>query len=186
MAETTVSGVAAKRVVITDECRDMHGDLGAFHKAAFALLNAYNEVTQQRGDEKGVNYHLVLTVDGTRGCGNCGNDLTVAPENEDPNPCDGCEDASNWKPRDGRVVKDSSERARRPTERLTKPVAPSSQLAPPEGSNGTAATTLTPEVEGKLHDAAQKDAQPSVTAGPIVIEGKPDDSSGEGNVGCGL
>lgn len=33
------------------------------------------------------------------GCGSCRNDLTVAPEDENPNPCVGCKDGSNWTPR---------------------------------------------------------------------------------------
>lgn len=198
MPETTVPGIAAKRVVIEDGCRAVHGDTGAFNKAALTLLSEYDEIVRRRGKEKGVNYHLVLTVEDTKrakdprkrpteilaqhalpvaplsdtlppddpkpsrpevpvdarcchlqctklaewvivsgpttddctnactehlvellsdakehrvypikarkkkrkGCGSCRNDITVSPEKEDPNPCEGCEDGSNWKPRE--------------------------------------------------------------------------------------
>ncbi len=68
MIETRVPGISAKHAVITDECRAIHGDGGAFNRAAIALLSEFNAVTQQRGDEKGINYHLVLTVEDTKGC----------------------------------------------------------------------------------------------------------------------
>ena len=63
---TQVPGANVKHTVITEESRTIHGDGGAFNKAAIALLSEYNAVTQQRGDEKGVNYHLVLTVEDTK------------------------------------------------------------------------------------------------------------------------
>lgn len=66
MPETNVPGIAAKRVVIQDACRAAHGDGGAFNKAAFTLLAEYDAVVRRRGDEKGVNYHLVLTVEDTK------------------------------------------------------------------------------------------------------------------------
>lgn len=68
MIETKVPGIAAKRVVITDECRKLHGDGGAFNRAALALLSMYNDITHRRSDEEGLNYHLVLTVEDTKGC----------------------------------------------------------------------------------------------------------------------
>jgi hypothetical protein len=118
MPETRIPGIAAKRVVIEDACREAHGDTGAFNKAALQLLIEYDRLVQLRGEEKGINYHLVLTVEATRGCGTCGNDITVAPKNEDPNPCNGCHPnspctgSSHWKPR---VLKDPS---KTPTELL--------------------------------------------------------------------
>lgn len=66
MTETKVPGIAAKRVVITDECRAIHGDGGAFNRAALQLLAEYSDVTARRKGEKGLNYHLVLTVEDTK------------------------------------------------------------------------------------------------------------------------
>ncbi len=69
MLETKVPGIAAKHAVIQDACREAHGDKGAFHMAALQLLNEYDQITARRGDEKGVNYHLVLTVEDTKRSG---------------------------------------------------------------------------------------------------------------------
>ncbi len=67
MTETRTPGISLKHTVITDECRVIHGDGGAFNKAAIALLSEYNAITRQKGDEKGIDYHLVLTVEDTKG-----------------------------------------------------------------------------------------------------------------------
>lgn len=65
MIETKVPGISAKHTVITDECRAVHGDGGAFNRAVLALLSVYNDLTHRRSDEEGLNYHLVLTVEDT-------------------------------------------------------------------------------------------------------------------------
>ena len=92
-------------------------------------------------------------------------------------------------------VVDRSDRARRPTERLTR--TPVSSVTPPAGSDASATGTLTPEVEGKLHDAVevcpacgQKDEgqqgeYPCPTCGLPTTHDTPDDSSDGDNVGCG-
>ncbi len=188
-----VPGIVAKHAVIQDACRDAHGDTGAFHKAAFQLLAEYIQTTAVRGDEKGLDYHLVLTVEDTKKGEACrcrsyfertGKHAPDCPLGEAPSqyPLLEAPIRPHLKPRGGHMasmpepVVDRSDRARRPTERLTR--TPVSSVTPPAGSDASATGTLTPEVEGKLHDAAQEGKQPSVRAEPIVIEGKPDDSSG--------
>lgn len=84
MIETRTPGISAKHTVITDECRAIHGDGGAFNKAAIALLSEYNEITRQRGGEEGVNYHLVLTVEDTKRASK--RPTEVLPVAKDPTP----------------------------------------------------------------------------------------------------
>ncbi len=132
MLETRIPGTAAFRAVIVDEGRAIHGDGGAFNKAAVRLLAEYDAILQRRGEEKGVNYHLVLVVEdtkGTKGCGNCGNDFTVVPEDEAVNICEGCKDGSNWKPR----VTDPS---KTPTEALPRVKDPAPHLTQAEKDAG--------------------------------------------------
>ena len=103
MHETTVPGINAQHAVITDECRKLHGDIGAFHRAVFELLKEYDATTRGRDDEKGVNYHLTLTVEDTKRSGV---------------PCRGGHMASMPEPAQ---AKDASDRAKRPTEVVRKP-----------------------------------------------------------------
>jgi hypothetical protein len=116
MSESRIPGIIAKHAVIQDVCRDAHGDTGAFHKAAFALLAEYDAIMRQRAVEKGVDYHLALTVHDTKRDKPRGGHVASMPE-----PPQGrvIREGHNPEPT---PVKDSSERARRPTEILKKPL----------------------------------------------------------------
>lgn len=63
---TKIPGINAKHAIITDECRANRGDLGAFGEASHRLMVEFIELMNQRSDEKGVNYHLVLVVEDTK------------------------------------------------------------------------------------------------------------------------
>jgi hypothetical protein len=63
-----VPGIITMRATITDEDRAKHGNHAAFSRAALKLLDEYDDIMGRRADEKGVNYHLTLTVDDVKGC----------------------------------------------------------------------------------------------------------------------
>ena len=154
---TKVPGIAAKRVVITDECRKLHGDGGAFNTAALALLSMYNDITHRRGDEKGLNYHLMLTVEDMKGC-TCrsyhertGKHAEACPLSKPPakRPTEVLK-----KPRGGHM-------ASMPEPRQTLPVTPHSKTLPPDDPKSSKTPTeVLPAVKDPAPHLtqAQKDA----------------------------
>ena len=66
MASTTIPGVRAKHTIITENCRNLHGNsgLGAFDEAVKRIREEYaNCLKGWQESERQPNYHLVLTVE---------------------------------------------------------------------------------------------------------------------------
>lgn len=57
-----VPGMAAEHLVITNNCRRLHGDTGAFDEAVRRARKHYDTICKGRGLEKGLEIHLVLVV----------------------------------------------------------------------------------------------------------------------------
>ena len=62
---SAVPGLTARHAVVSDQCRDIHGDLGAFDEAVERLRETYVEclLGWKRQNIAGVKYHLVLSVE---------------------------------------------------------------------------------------------------------------------------
>lgn len=58
-----IPGIKAKHCLITDNCRKMRGDGGAFNHAVNILRVKYDALLEVRGGEAGVEYNLILSVE---------------------------------------------------------------------------------------------------------------------------
>ncbi len=59
---TTVPGISARHCKISNDCRELHGDDGAFDEAIRRLRKTYDEcLPGWKGRE--VSFHVVLTVE---------------------------------------------------------------------------------------------------------------------------
>ena len=65
MGETRIPGVAAKHVIISDECRKNRTDQGALQEAVRQVSEEYEHLTKGHPVGKRSRMHLVLTVERT-------------------------------------------------------------------------------------------------------------------------
>jgi hypothetical protein len=61
--QTTIPGIRAKHAVISNTCRETHGNLGALEEAFRRVREEYLGILMNRGSEKGLNFHVVLTLE---------------------------------------------------------------------------------------------------------------------------
>jgi len=59
-------GIAALHCVITDQCRENRTDYGALEEVIHRLRREYSSILENRKNEKGVNYRVVLLVEDTK------------------------------------------------------------------------------------------------------------------------
>lgn len=64
-----IPGISVMHCIITDHCRHMHGSEGALDEAFERIKKQYQDVMEHRSRELGVNYHIVFTVEDTKGKG---------------------------------------------------------------------------------------------------------------------
>ena len=63
MKETKIPGSKAHHSIISDNCRNIHGDRDAIIKALEELKEVYYQTCVNFGKESGVQLHVILTVE---------------------------------------------------------------------------------------------------------------------------
>lgn len=61
-----VPGAQVAHAIITFECRNNRGDLGAFDEAVSRLRSQYDQLVALRGDEIDTHFHLILSIESER------------------------------------------------------------------------------------------------------------------------
>ena len=60
---TKIPGSKAHHNIISDKCRETHGDYGAFKVAIDQMETIYNKTCENFGKESGVKIHIIMTVE---------------------------------------------------------------------------------------------------------------------------
>ena len=61
--KTILSGSKTHHNIISDKCREIHGDYGAFKEAIDQMETAYNKICDGFGKESGVKIHIVMLIE---------------------------------------------------------------------------------------------------------------------------
>ncbi len=60
---TKIEGSKAHHNIISDKCREIHGDYGAFKESVDQMETVYNKTCEAFGKESGVKINIVMTVE---------------------------------------------------------------------------------------------------------------------------